>query len=80
MSRIRSRDAKPEMLVRRFLHGKGSRFRLHVRDLPGRPDLALPKIRFGSFRGGVLLVWPLVPEGADIWHEFGLLANQAGRQ
>ena len=43
MSRIRSRDTKPEMLVRRFLHGKGFRFRLHVRDLPGRPDLVLPK-------------------------------------
>lgn len=43
MSRIRSRDTKPEMLVRRFLHEKGFRFRLHVRDLPGRPDLVLPK-------------------------------------
>ncbi|EOW2137384.1 TPA: very short patch repair endonuclease [Stenotrophomonas maltophilia] len=31
------------MVVRRFLHGKGSRFRLHVRELPGRPNLALPK-------------------------------------
>jgi DNA mismatch endonuclease (patch repair protein) len=43
MLRIRSRDTKPEMLVRRFLHGKGSRFRLHVRDLPDRPDLVLSK-------------------------------------
>lgn len=43
MSRIRGRDTKPEMLVRRFLHGQGFRYRLHVRDLPGRPDLVLPK-------------------------------------
>jgi DNA mismatch endonuclease (patch repair protein) len=43
MSRIRSRDTKPEMVVRSFLHGLGFRYRLHVRDLPGRPDLVLPK-------------------------------------
>lgn len=43
MSRIRGRDTKPEMLVRRFLHGQGFRYRLHVPDLPGRPDLVLPK-------------------------------------
>lgn len=43
MSRIRSQDTKPEMLVRRFLHGQGFRFRLHVRSLSGRPDLVLPK-------------------------------------
>jgi len=43
MSRIRGRDTKPEMLVRRYLHGLGFRYRLHVRELPGRPDLVLPK-------------------------------------
>lgn len=43
MSLIRSEDTKPEMLVRRFLHGQGLRYRLHARDLPGRPDLVLPK-------------------------------------
>lgn len=43
MSRIRGRDTKPELLVRRFLHGAGFRYRLHVPDLPGRPDLVLPK-------------------------------------
>jgi len=43
MSRIRGRDTKPEMLVRRYLHGLGFRYRLHARDLPGRPDLVLPK-------------------------------------
>ncbi len=43
MSRIRSKDTKPEMLVRRALHGLGFRFRLHVRTLPGCPDIVLPK-------------------------------------
>jgi DNA mismatch endonuclease (patch repair protein) len=43
MSRIRSKDTLPEMLVRKTLHRLGFRFRLHVRDLPGRPDIVLPK-------------------------------------
>src|ERR1700679_3894425 len=45
MSRIRSKDTKPEMLVRKALHRLGFRFRLHVRGLPGRPDIVLPKYR-----------------------------------
>lgn len=43
MSGIRARDTKPEMVVRQFLHAKGFRFRVHRKDLPGRPDLALPR-------------------------------------
>lgn len=43
MARIRGKDTKPELLVRRFLHGHGFRYRLHAKDLPGRPDLVLPK-------------------------------------
>jgi DNA mismatch endonuclease Vsr len=43
MSRIRSRDTKPEMAVRRALHGMGFRYRLHRRDLPGSPDIVLPR-------------------------------------
>lgn len=42
MSRIRSKDTKPEMLVRRLLHALGYRYRLHRRDLPGAPDLVFP--------------------------------------
>ena len=45
MSRIRSRDTKPEMIVRRIAHGLGFRFRLHRRDLPGSPDLVFPRYR-----------------------------------
>lgn len=42
MSRIRGKDTKPEMLVRRCLHALGFRFRLHRRDLPGCPDIVFP--------------------------------------
>lgn len=42
MSRIRGRDTKPEMLIRRGLHARGLRYQLHRRDLPGRPDLVFP--------------------------------------
>jgi DNA mismatch endonuclease (patch repair protein) len=42
MSRIRSKDTKPEMLIRRMLHRLGYRYRLHRRDLPGAPDLVFP--------------------------------------
>lgn len=43
MSRIRSRNTKPEMLIRSLVHRMGYRFRLHRRDLPGCPDMVLPK-------------------------------------
>ena len=43
MSRIRGKDTKPEILVRKGLHVRGFRFRLQDRNLPGRPDIVLPK-------------------------------------
>lgn len=45
MSKVRSKDTKPEVLVRSTLHAAGFRFRLHRRDLPGTPDIVLPKYR-----------------------------------
>ena len=39
MARIRAKDTRPEMLVRRMVHGLGARYRLHRKDLPGKPDL-----------------------------------------
>lgn len=42
MSRIRGRDTRPELLLRRGLHGLGFRFRLHRKDLPGHPDMVFP--------------------------------------
>ena len=45
MSKIKSKDTKPEIVVRRLLHGLGYRYRLHRTDLPGRPDLVFPSRR-----------------------------------
>jgi len=52
MSRIRSRDTKPEMVVRRLLHSLGHRYRLHRKGLPGKPDIVLPKYRTVIFVHG----------------------------
>lgn len=52
MSRIRGRDTGPEMRVRRGLHAKGLRFRLHVRSLPGRPDLVFARYHTVAFVHG----------------------------
>jgi DNA mismatch endonuclease (patch repair protein) len=43
MSRIRGRDTKPELLLRKGLHARGYRFRVNVTGLPGRPDIVFPK-------------------------------------
>lgn len=45
MSRIRGKDTRPELLVRRVAHRLGYRFRLHREDLPGTPDLVFPRYR-----------------------------------
>lgn len=45
MSAIRGKNTKPEMLVRHLVHAMGFRYRLHGRDLPGRPDLVFPRLR-----------------------------------
>jgi len=45
MSRIRSKNTKPELLVRKILFSNGFRFRLHRKDLPGKPDIVLPKYK-----------------------------------
>ena len=52
MSRIRSKNTKPEMVVRSMLHRMGFRFRLHDRKLPGNPDIVLPKYKTVIFVNG----------------------------
>lgn len=52
MSNIKGKDTKPEMAVRRFLHQQGFRYRLHRKDLPGKPDLVLPKYQAVIFVHG----------------------------
>jgi len=52
MSRIRSKDTKPELIVRSLLHRMGFRFRVNRKDLPGTPDIVLPKYRTVIFVHG----------------------------
>ena len=66
MAAIRGKDTKPEMVLRRALHRADFRYRLHVQDLPGRPDIVLPKHRLAIFVHGCFwhhhncpaFVWP----------------------
>ncbi|WP_235858812.1 very short patch repair endonuclease [Tritonibacter mobilis] len=75
MAAIRGSDTKPEMIVRRGLHARGFRFRLHSKDLPGKPDLVLPKYRAvvlvnGCFWHGhccPLFKWPA--SRAEFWRD-----------
>lgn len=52
MSRIKSKDTKPELLVRKFLFANGFRYRLHDKKLPGKPDIVLPKYKTVIFVNG----------------------------
>ena len=52
MRRIRSKNTTPELVVRKKLHDSGIRYRLHVNDLPGKPDLGNKKKRFAVFVNG----------------------------
>jgi DNA mismatch endonuclease (patch repair protein) len=52
MSQVKSRDTKPELIVRRFLHSRGFRYRLHDRMLPGKPDVKLSKYNTLIFING----------------------------
>lgn len=52
MARIRSKNSAPELRLRRLIHGMGFRYRLHVRDLPGTPDLVFPARRAVIFMHG----------------------------
>ena len=63
MSRIRGKDTQPELLVRRYLHAAGYRYRLHVSSLPGKPDLVFPRRRVCVFVHGCF--WHGCPKCAD---------------
>jgi DNA mismatch endonuclease (patch repair protein) len=62
MSRIRGKDTGPEMTVRRLTHAMGYRYRLHVKSLPGRPDLVFSKLRRVIFVHGCF--WHRHPDPA----------------
>jgi DNA mismatch endonuclease (patch repair protein) len=62
MGRVRNRDTKPELKVRRLLHRMGYRYRLHARDIPGRPDVVFRKRRKAIFVHGCF--WHRHPDPA----------------
>lgn len=76
MSRVRSKDTKPELAVRSLLHAMGYRFRVHRTELPGKPDIVLPKYRTVVFVHGCF--WHQHPDcrkatlpkrNAEFWRE-----------
>lgn len=52
MSRIRNKDTKHELIVRRFLHSQGFRYRVQLKTLPGKPDIVFPKQKIAIFMNG----------------------------
>lgn len=52
MSAIRGKDTVPEMVVRRFLHSRGYRYRIHRKDLAGKPDIVIPRLKVCIFVHG----------------------------
>lgn len=85
MSSVRSKDTKPELLVRRTLHRLGYRYRIHRRDLPGSPDLVFPSRKktifvHGCFWHGHGCQWGHLPKSKlDYWKP-KIEANQARDQ
>ena len=82
MARIRGANTKPEMIVRRELHALGFRFRIHVRDLSGRPDIVLAKFKAVVFVNGCFWhahegceLFKFPSTRTDFWRE-KLLANR----
>ncbi|NHO31066.1 DNA mismatch endonuclease Vsr [Acetobacter sp. LMG 1636] len=75
MAAIRGSHTKPEIMIRKTLHAAGFRFRLHVRDLPGKPDLVFPKYQAVIFVNGCfwhhhdchLFKWPATRDA--FWRE-----------
>ena len=81
MAAIKGKNTKPELLVRRALHHRGFRFRLHVRDLPGRPDIVLPRYKAAIFvngcfwHGHTCKYFKLPATNTEFWRE-KISANQ----
>lgn len=75
MAAIKGSNTKPELLVRRALHAQGLRYKIHVKDLPGKPDMVFPKHRAVVFIHGCfwhqhdchLFKWPSTRK--DFWEQ-----------
>lgn len=82
MSRIRSENTRPEIAVRSILHRLGYRFRLHRKDLPGRPDIVLPRhckivLVHGCFWHGHTCRLASKPKSNESYWSTKILANRA---
>lgn len=66
MAKIRSKNTKPEVRLRQLLHHEGYRFRLHVKDLPGRPDVVFPARRKALFVHGCFWHGHTCPVGSRL--------------
>lgn len=81
MSQIKSKNTKPEMIVRKFLHSNGFRYKLHDKNLPGKPDLVLPKYKTVIFVNGCF--WHMhsncdffkLPKSRKVWWRKKLEGN-----
>jgi len=63
MSKVRSKDTKPEEIVRKYLFSKGFRYRKNVKSLPGTPDIVLPKYKTAIFINGCFWHGHKCPKG-----------------
>ena len=83
MSQIRATNTKPEMLVRKFLHAQGFRYKLHDKKLPGKPDIVLPKHKtviliHGCFwHGHANCKYYVIPKTRTDWWMNKITGNQA---
>jgi DNA mismatch endonuclease (patch repair protein) len=85
MARIRSKNTKPELAVRSLLHRMGYRFRIHRRDLPGAPDIVLPRYKkivlvHGCFWHGHTCQLASKPKSNSGYWSEKILKNQARDQ
>lgn len=86
MAGIRGKDTRPELAVRKALHRRGFRYRLHDRKLPGKPDMSFPRYRAAIFVNGCfwhghdchLFKWPA--SRADFWKKKILRNRQKDRE
>ena len=80
MSRVRGKDTGPELAVRKLAHSMGYRYRLHVRDLPGAPDLVFPRLR-NIIRAWLLLAPPReLQTGSAAKVQTGILVTKTERE
>ena len=83
MSQIKAKNTKPELLVRKFLHAQGLRYTLHNKNLPGKPDIVLPKHKTIIFIHGCFwhghnnCKYFVVPKTRTKWWLNKIAANKA---